>query len=72
MHPCCWGNLLQGFVQLVPVLAIVLVAGKKIFEAMRAFLPMLKRRAAKPCCCPSNSESAETVTAVEIGLRRAK
>jgi hypothetical protein len=75
MHPCCWGNLLQGLVQLVPVLAILLVGGKKLFEAIRQSLPTLKRQTTKPgktCCGASNSESTEVVTPVEIGLGRAK
>jgi hypothetical protein len=69
MHPCCWGNLLQGLVQLVPVLAIILVGGKKMFATLRQSWPLLGRKAKseKPCCCPSNSQP-ESITPVEVEL----
>ena len=56
MHPCCWGNLLQSLAGLVPALAVLAIAGKKMLEALRPSLGALRRKIVskkKSCCCPS-------------------
>ena len=64
MHPCCWGNMLQGMVQMVPLLAIFAVAAKKLWDARLHFA--IQKKAAQPvvqvqapCCCPSTTEAVE-------------
>ena len=64
MHPCCWGNMLQGMVQMVPFLAIFAVAAKKLWDARLQFALRKKNLQAvvqtqAPCCCPRATESIE-------------
>ena len=64
MHPCCWGNLLQGFVPLVPILAAVILSGRKIFKGFQQYFLGQRHKIAekeKSCCCPSKNISTEVL-----------
>lgn len=63
MHPCCWGNLFQGLAQLVPVLALLLLAGKKVFGGANLFTPRKQLKAVEEkgaCCCPHETAADQT------------
>jgi hypothetical protein len=58
---------------MVPLLAILAVAGKKMFELIRQSMPVLKRQTAKPnkpCCCSSNYEPIDLPLAEISGPRK--
>lgn len=74
MHPCCWGNLLQGLVALVPALAVLLIGGKKIFGMIKRSLPMLYPRTlqhTQSCCQQKKNPSDDEVIPVSISLGKA-
>lgn len=53
MHPCCWGNFFQMLAPLLPILAVLAIAGRKVFAKMGlSVLVMRKQKApsAKSCC----------------------
>jgi hypothetical protein len=33
MHPCCWQNFFQSLIHLIPALAVIAMAAKKIVSA---------------------------------------
>ena len=71
MHPCCWGNLIQGLVQVLPLLAVVLMGGKKIIGAIRQSLLVQRHRAIKSnCCCPQKDATTAAVAQPKSSLAR--
>ncbi len=58
MHPCCWGNMFQGLLQMVPFLALFAVAARKAWD-FRTRVRVLRRHKTvdeavkSSCCCPS-------------------
>jgi hypothetical protein len=63
MHPCCWGNAMQLIMQVVPLLAVFAVGGRKFVTALRQYLPTRKTRAPQIsgalCCRHANDAELE-------------
>jgi hypothetical protein len=63
MHPCCWGNLLQGLAQLVPVFAVFGLALQRLWQPLGALLRR-KEPAVKSCCAHKAEDVSETSPAL--------
>jgi hypothetical protein len=61
MHPCCWENMLQGLIQMVPFFALFAVAAKKLWDG-RLSHPLRRRglqvqSQSTGSCCSKEIES---------------